>query len=396
MHARSPQVAIAGAGIAGLTAALAFTRRGFHVRLIERTAQIEEVGAGLQISPNATRILDRLGVLALLSPAAVQPQALALRNAGSLRELAVLPLGQATQARWGAAYLTAHRADLQSALLAAARQQPGITIETGAMVREAAFRERGVALSIQHSDGRREELRCDLAVGADGVRSTMRQHCGRKRQSRYSGFLAWRAMLRHDGGDLLPAETVCAYLQRKFHLVAYPVRAGAAVNLVAVTKAPETVGDVAMLEAAMKGAHGALRALVAQAAPWTTWPLHEVAQDGAWTHPAGIALIGDAAHAMTPFAAQGAAMAIEDAFLLAETVAASPDDLATALAAYERLRRGRVKRVAARGAFNRRAWHAWGPAALVRDRMLAARAPERLLADLDWLYGYDAEKAVGQ
>lgn len=401
MRARSLQVAIAGAGIAGLTAALAFARRGFSVRLIERAARIDEVGAGLQLSPNATRILDRLGVLALLSPAAVRPQALALRRAGSLRELAVLPLGQGAEARWGAAYLTAHRADLQSALLAAARQQPGIAIETGATVCDAAFHRHGVTLSV-HRDRGIEELRCDLAVGADGVWSTMRQLGGRKRSSRYSGFLAWRAMLRHNDGDLLPAETVCAYLHPKFHLVAYPLRAGAATNLVAVTKSPaaaerwSNMADRAMLEAAMKDAHDALRALVAQAGPWTTWPLHEVAQEGPWTHPAGIALIGDAAHAMTPFAAQGAAMAIEDAFTLAEVTARSPDDLATAFAAYERLRRGRVKRVAARGAFNRRAWHAWGPAALVRDRMLAARPPERLLADLDWLYGYDVEKAVGQ
>lgn len=401
MRARSLEVAIAGAGIAGLTAALAFARRGFNVRLIERATHIEEVGAGLQLSPNATRILDRLGVLALLSPLAVRPQGLALRSASSLRELTVLPLGRAAEARWGAAYLTAHRADLQRALLAAARQRPEITIETGAAVCDAAFRQRGVTLSVKRENGI-GELHCDLAVGADGVWSTMRRFGGQMPQSRYSGFLAWRAMLHQDGGDLMPAETVCAFLHRSFHLVAYPVRAGAATNLVVVTKAPaaaekwSNMADLAMLEAAMKGAHGALRALVAQAGPWTTWPLHEVKLEKGWTQPAGIALIGDAAHAMTPFAAQGAAMAIEDAFTLAEVVSSRAPDLAAALAAYERLRRGRVNRVAARGAFNRRAWHAWGPAALVRDRLLAARPPERLLADLDWLYGYDVERAVGQ
>ena len=393
------KVAIVGGGIAGLTAALAFAERGFRVRVFERAPQIVEVGAGLQISPNATRVLDRLGVLSYLSPAAVRPQALVLRNARSMRELATLPLRADSEKRWGAAYLTAHRADLQSALLAVARRHADIVIETGSEVRDAAFYRRGITLSV-HYGGRLEEVRCDLAIGADGVWSTMRQLGGQKRPSRFTGYIAWRAMLRGAAEDMLPAETICAFLNSQFHLVAYPVRAGTATNLVAITRGEAAAerwsssADRAKLDAAMIRANPSLHKVVGEAGPWAMWPIHEVPVDAPWTHPSGIALIGDAAHAMAPFAAQGAAMAIEDAASLAALTERSPNDFAAAFAAYERLRRERVKRVAKRGEFNRRAWHAGWPASLVRDTILASRPQEKLLADFDWLYAYDVEKAA--
>lgn len=410
MKPRAGQVAVAGAGMAGLTAALAFAERGFRIKVFERSQTLEEVGAGLQLSPNATRILDRLGVLPLLQPAAVRPQAIDIRRADSMRLLASVPLGEGAQRRWGAPYLTAHRADLQGALLAAMERHPGIELETGATVRGATFRQVGVTLTIERG-GRTQEEGCDLLVGADGVRSTLRSLCAGKAASRYSGHLAWRAMAHPEsgtGGRTLPTDRVTAFLHPDFHLVAYPVRAGAAVNLVAIAPSPASAeswssdADPALLASAMKGVSPALANLVREAGPWTTWPIHEVSRDGAWSHPGGLALIGDAAHAMGPYAAQGAAMAIEDAAALAAAVAGRPDDLPAALRTYEALRRGRIERVARRGAFNRFTWHAAGPVAFVRDRVLALRSPERLAADLDWLYGYEVEegeygsRAVGQ
>jgi salicylate hydroxylase len=404
MDIRAAPIAIAGAGIAGLTAALALAQQGFRVTLLERSERLEEIGAGLQLSPNATRLLDRLGVLSLLKPIAVRAEAVEIRSARTLRLLGSVPLGEKAVRRWGAPYLTVHRADLQSALLACVKRHPSIELVRGANVRDAAFHDHGVTLSVDRA-GQIEEFSCGLAIGADGVWSTLRGLGGAARQSRYSGYVAWRAMLqpaqleRATDAAVPPNDRVTAWLHPSFHLVAYPVRAGEAINLVAVTRAPEVTrrwsndADFSKLMAALRGAAPALVRLAEAAGPWTTWPIHEVAPDGAWTAAVGIALIGDAAHAMSPYAAQGAAMAIEDAVTLAAALAGEPNDPQAALTLYEKARRKRIARVAARGGFNRFTWHAKGPVAFVRDRVLALRKPEALAADFDWLYGWDIDDA---
>ncbi len=192
------------------------------------------------------------------------------------------------------------------------------------------------------------------------------------------------------------------FLHPGFHLVAYPVSNGTAFNLAAFTRGEIIAegwsgrADPSILAGAMRGTTAALARLAEDAGPWTAWPIHTVDQGQPWTTPAGIALIGDAAHAMTPFAAQGAAMAIEDAATLAGFVAASPADPGSALAAWEKMRRPRIAKVARRGAVNRLAWHAAGPVAVARNLFLKWRSPEKLAADLDWLYGWrPPEVAIG-
>jgi len=393
---RSRQIVVAGAGIAGLTAAIAFARQGFSVRVYEQAPRLEEAGAGLQIPPNATRLLAALGALDHLLPAAVAPERIELRSARRQRLLAAVELGARAEARWKAPYLVAHRADLQSALLARAQRDPDIRIVTSARVGDAALHARGATVSIDR-EGRIEEVACLLLVGADGVHSSVRGLGGGAPADRPSGYIAWRTTVRRESrlgrtlAEAMPQDVVTAFLHRRFHLVSYPLRGGSAVNLVAVTPASGN-GDPAghaPLAAAMHGLRGPLATLADAAAPWTQWPLSEVDPRISWTGAAGAALIGDAAHAMTPFAAQGAAMAIEDAVVLAELVAAHPDDMPAALAAYEALRRRRVEQVAARGRFNRRAYHAAGPMALGRNLVMRLHG-ERLTSDLDWLYGYDA------
>lgn len=392
MSRRVRHVAIAGAGIAGLTAALALSRIGLNVTIFEQAATLGEIGAGLQLSPNATRILARLDLLRRLTPVATMPKEIALVRARDLRRLASVPLGTGALARWGAPYLTIHRADLHSALLAAARHAGTIEIMTGATVRDAALHARGVTLSIDVEGAIREE-RCDLAVGADGVWSTIRGLGKADGLSRFTGQVAFRAMVPGRTHPLLPSDRVTAFLHSGFHLVAYPVRADDAVNLVAVRRGEagaRTWSSAAAAEAVLAGLGRIapdLRLLVESAGPWTGWPIHEVDAKIAWTHPAGLALIGDAAHAMTPFAAQGAAMAIEDAEALARAIEHHREDMVAALDAYEAMRRTRVARVRRRGGFNHFTWHARGPIALGRDMVLARRKPEDLAADLDWLYG---------
>jgi salicylate hydroxylase len=402
---RSRQILIAGAGIAGLTAAIAFAARGFSVQVFEKAPRIEEVGAGLQLSPNATRILDRLGVLELVMPAAARPEAVCLVEARGLREIARVPLGDFAEKRWRAPYLTVHRADLQSALLARAARDPDISIITGAQVRDAAFHTGGVTLSVDH-EGRIREPRGLLAVGADGVWSSLRELGMDAMRHSFTGLTAWRATLRRGGGgfadQFLRTDVVTAYMHPRFHLVSYPLRGGSAVNLVAVTRGAALAQswaaseDPAPLREAMAKAAPPLAGLVGNGLSWLGWPLHVVDPKGPWIGEDGIVLIGDAAHAMTPFAAQGAAMAIEDAYVLAQLVARHADDIATALRTYEMERRARVLKVVRRGALNRTAWHARGPVAFVRNVMLAARTPLRLAADLDWLYGWEWNDEVDE
>jgi salicylate hydroxylase len=397
---RSRQIIIAGAGIAGLTAALSFAARGFSVRLFEQAATLEEVGAGIQLSPNATRILDRLDVLQLLRASAVRPEAVILRDAGTLSELARVPLGEAASQRWKAPYLVVHRADLQSALLARIAREPEIRLVTGAAVRDVALHARGITASIDH-DGGIKEAGGLLLVGADGVWSTIRGLAGGAGRSRFSGQTAWRATIAADSEAgrifyrLAPETAVTAFLHPRFHFIAYPTRGGGAVNLAAFTSGGVMAEswsnrtDASALTQALAGAAPALARLGVDAGPWTAWPIHTAGTEASWITPGGIALIGDAAHAMTPFAAQGAAMAIEDAETLAGFVAEPGRDLAAVLADWEASRRPRVQKVARRGGLNHFAWRAAGPVAVARNLFLRARSPRKLAADLDWLYGWE-------
>ncbi|MDX8501588.1 FAD-dependent monooxygenase [Mesorhizobium sp. VK4C] len=407
-EARSRQVVIAGAGIAGLTSALAFAGRGYAATVLEQAGQLEAAGAGIQLSPNATRILRQLGALDRLRLSAIRPEAVVLKDAATLRELARVPLGQAGEERWRAPYLVAHRADLQAAVAARVAERPEIQLVTGARVTDIAVAPQNIVVTA-HRDSGSMEAAGGLLVGADGVWSSVRsQLAGREpafRKSHFSGELAWRATVAATSaaGQAFAAigtsDCVTTFLHPGFHMVAYPVSKGSAFNLAAFTKGERIAegwsghADPAILAGAMRGTSAALARLAALAGPWTAFPIHTVEQKH-WTMPEGIALIGDAAHAMTPFAAQGAAMAIEDASMLADLVADFPADPRQSLAMWENLRRPRIEKVLRRGALNRLAWHAWGPVAIARNLVLATRPAEKLAADLDWLYGWEERKVV--
>lgn len=393
---RSRHIIVAGAGIAGLTAALSFAAEGFDVDIYERAPKLEEAGAGLQLSPNATRILHRLGVLDTLLPDAVEPQAVVLRSARTLSEVTRVPLARARE-RWNAPYLVAHRADLQSALLTHVLGHDAIRLVTNAEVKDVAAGQHDVAVTVSRG-GKVEQARGALLVAADGVWSAIRVAMGGKRN--FAGDIAWRTTLPADSAAgmafarFAPTNVVTAFMHPSAHLIAYPVRGGRSINLVALTR-DTTLGGSAPSKAdpvglgrALRGTANEIAAVARDAGPWTLWPLHTADQSAPWTSHGRIALVGDAAHAMTPFAAQGAAMAIEDVAVLARLVASMPDDIAAALRRYENLRRPRVARVARRGAFNRFTWHAAGPVALARNLVLKALPPEKLVADLDWLYGW--------
>jgi len=371
---------IVGAGIAGLAAALALARRGIACHVVEQAASLEEVGAGLQLSPNATHILDALGLLDALAARWCEPDRIALASGASLAPLAAVPAGEAARRRWGAPYGVLHRAALHDILLSAVNAEPLCRLSTGIRVETPA-----------------DLPEADVTIGADGVWSRLRRAVPGALPARYSGNIAWRFLVPEaEAPAFLNPRTVTAFLGGGAHLVAYPLGGAGAFNIVAIHQFSTSPGEswssrgdaaaLARLHEAFAGWHPDLRRLVTAARDPLMWPLYGC-PDGSWTDGRKLVLIGDAAHAMTPFAAQGAAMAIEDAALLAERLA-GPQDLSAALHGFEETRRARVARVRSRGAFNRFAYHARGPVALARNLVLSLRGPESLAADLDWLYGY--------
>lgn len=377
--------AIVGAGVAGLTAALSLARKGIPSDIIEQAPQLGEVGAGLQLSPNATRVLDQIGVLPDLEQHWFEPQAISLVSGTDLRPLASVPAGLFARKRWGHPYGVLHRSTLQQGLLRAVLNQPLCRLHLGRRIQGIG------ADAISAITDRRP----DLVIGADGAWSMARDAIAGSPTVNFSGNIAWRFTIgRASAPSFLSRTGVTAYLGAKAHLVSYPLKEIDGFNLVAIaagTKSDESwaidadAARRAMLLEQFSGWHRDIRTILAGAEHPTFWPLYE-ASDGKWHNGRDTVLIGDAAHAMMPFSAQGAAMAIEDAFSLAAHVARQP--LPLALAAFSIERKARAQRVKARGDFNRFAYHARGPFRIGRNIVLSLRPPEKLAADLDWLYGH--------
>jgi salicylate hydroxylase len=383
-------ILIIGAGMGGLTTALSFARAGHEVHLVEQAPALSEVGAGLQVSPNASRILIGLGLGEALQRAMVHPHEIVLASGGSLRKITHVPCGAFAAERWGAPYGVMHRADLQTLLLDAVNAQPNCHLHLGQRISSTGIGELANRLGLP---------RPDLVVGADGVWSEIRKLIKGTPSPRFSGQVAWRFKVPTDvARPVLNPASVTAFLGPRTHLVAYPLEKGKTVNMVAITRGNDPGQTWAQREqpdrrqdllAAFSGWHRDLIAILRQAPEMTRWPLYEL-PDGPWHDGANTIVIGDAAHAMTPFAAQGAAMAIEDGYELAQACNGVEGELAATLQAYQARRRARVSRTRSRGAFNQFAYHARGPIRLGRDLVLALRQPENLAAELDWLYGYRA------
>ncbi|MGH6859391.1 MAG: FAD-dependent monooxygenase [Phyllobacterium sp.] len=399
------QVIIAGAGIAGLTLALALSAKGIKVQLFEKSDSLAEIGAGVQLSPNATRLLDRLGVLEGLRRTCVEPQAVCLQDGRSGAALLHLPIGAQARQRWGAPYIVCHRADLQNALLDQARRHPDIAIQLQSSVTHHKSDAGGILARVQYHD-RIEELHGALLVGADGVWSTTRSAMTDTDRARYTGAIAWRSSIDIDQlpgtfASLMPTGlNVVAWTGANAHLIAYPIRSGRTINFVAVAAnrqaghrweaeaAPAMAGQD--FPRAFAGWHPAIFDLLRVARPWTPWRLFEMRKCRFQTGER-LVLIGDAAHAMTPYAAQGAAMAIEDACALAAALGQDSSRWQPALAHFAQIRSKRIAAVVRRGALNHIAYHARGPIAAARNLLMRRRPAEKFLAGLDWLYGFDAE-----
>jgi salicylate hydroxylase len=370
------RIAVAGAGIAGLTAAIALARRAFSVDLFERAPDLQEVGAGIQLSPNAAFILERLGVADDLAGTVVEPEAVEIRTASRGALIARIPLGTNARQRWGAPYCVVHRADLQQALVAAARREQRIALALRADVHDVRATESGVVFS---AGGRRHLA--DLLVAADGVHSRIRMTWFGHSGATPLGRMAWRATLpMTDVPDATVGAVTSLWLAPGGHLVHYPVHGGASLNVVAIAAAE------AASRPPQKRFGPKLQPLLDAVPEWTPWPLVTVDEGSRWAQ-GRVVLIGDAAHAMAPSAAQGGAQAIEDGWALAAFLAATPSEPVQALSRYESARRRRVERIARVAKRNLTLYELSGFPALLRDVALRVSPAAFLLSRLDWIYG---------
>lgn len=392
----SRRAIIAGAGIAGLAAAIALSHAGFKVAIYERANTLDEFGAGLQLTPNATRILARLGALDRVLPVASKPRAVIVRRGSDDTELTRMPLGGATR-RWGAAYLAIHRADLQRALLEAAHQHSGVGLTLGASVLD--FANNGERISVGLARGvtqARDEA--DLLIGADGLRSQVRDQFGFGAHDRpeFVGRVAYRAIV--DANDADPQwrrNEIILRLGREAHLVRYPLRSGSIINLVATIKSASPIGGAdrekneaanhLSLERAFAGWPREGRLLAKAPVQWRAWPLYHRPPIPSFSL-GRVALVGDAAHPMVPFLAQGAAQAIEDAGALGRLLA-QVQDIPAALSIYSRDRVARATRVQREALKLDRIYHMSGPLAFARDATMRLLGTRGLIERYDWLYG---------
>ncbi|MBK4215208.1 FAD-dependent oxidoreductase [Paracoccus caeni] len=361
------QAVIIGAGIAGLTTALALARRGIRTRVLERAPELSEIGAGLQLSPNAVRVLDALGLAAALDAVSLPSRAVHLRDASGATVLRL----DMQRHRPDARYRLIHRARLIEILAAAARDA-GVEIQLDQPVEALPD--------------------APLIIGADGLHSRTRQHLNGREVPFFTGQTAWRAVIADDASDAPEAQV---FMGPGRHLVSYPLASGLR-NLVAVQERRDWQDegwshrdDPENLRHAFAAFGGPVPDWLARVQQTHIWGLfrHEVAriwQDG--TH----VLIGDAAHSTLPFMAQGACMAIEDAWLLAACL--TDADQPAALARFEALRKPRVTQIVAAANANARNYHLTGAKRLAAHtalRLAGRIVPRRVLSRFDWIYDYD-------
>jgi salicylate hydroxylase len=390
-------VLIAGAGIGGLTAALALARCGWRVSLLERSRSAEDVGAGLQISPNASAILRELDVLPRLAAMALSPAAIHIRRGRDGATIVRLPLDDAVR-HWGAPYLLTHRGDLHRALIEAVAEQHAIKLQPECALADFTATEDGITAAALHG-ATRVTYAADCLVGADGLRSFVRERLTKLQNQRdempqKAGHVAWRTLIKSDrvALDLRQPESTL-WLGAGAHIVHYPLRGGRITNVVAVLDEKASIdwtadiwaqpGDPRWIAARFAHWDRRIRELIAAADEWRIWPLVE--REPAWG--AGrVCLIGDASHPILPFLAQGAAQAIEDAASLA-TCLEPGCEIAPALANYAAARRSRVGRLQRESRHQARIYHLSGPAAALRDFAIRALGERRVTERYDWLYG---------
>lgn len=388
-------ILIVGAGIGGLTAALALLQRGFEVTVLEQAEKLRELGAGVQISPNGTRVLFDLGLQAALAKVAVTPSAKQIRLWNSGETWSLFDLGASAIAEYGFPYLMFHRGDLQMVLANAVREASPDAIRLNAKVADIKEQDDGVVVILESG----EVVPGRLVIGADGIHSRTRAGVAGSTDPAFTGCIAWRGVVEASKlPDRLRAPVGCNWVGPGRHVVTYPLRCGELVNFVGVvesdawtTESWTARGTREDCSADFAGWHEDVHALIESIDVHYRWALMSRPTLQSWSNGSTV-LLGDAAHAMLPFMAQGAVMAIEDGLILARCIERCPDDLATAVAHFQAIRLPRANKCVELADRNRLLFH--NETLLDRHdahRYVSTQWNEDKVRDrYDWLFRYDA------
>jgi salicylate hydroxylase len=388
-------ILVAGGGIGGIAAALALTRRGFQVTVLEQAAQLGEIGAGIQFGPNAFAALDALGVGPLARSRAVYTDEMVMHDAIDETCVGRIPTGEAFRARFGNPYAVIHRADVHAALLEGAQAQDRIRVLTSTSVQRVEQHDGGVTV-LDAQGGVHRGL---ALIGADGVKSAVRrQYVGD--EARVSGHVVYRAVVeRQDFPVDLAWNAASIWVGPNCHLVHYPLRGGEQYNVVVTfhSRQEETwsvrEGSRDEVQSYFDGICPKARQLIDLPRDWKRWATADRDPIAQWTFGSAV-LLGDAAHPTLQYLAQGACMALEDAVTLGEALCASGDDIHTAFALYQQARVARTARVVLSAREMGRIFHARGVERLVRNSLWAGRTPERFYDALEWLYGWSVANCL--
>jgi 2-polyprenyl-6-methoxyphenol hydroxylase-like FAD-dependent oxidoreductase len=393
----SRPVLVAGGGIGGLSAALALARQGLHVKVLEQTPEIGEIGAGIQLGPNAFAAFDALGVGEQARSRAVYTERMVMMDAVDESEVAMMPVGDAFRRRFGNPYAVIHRADVHLSLLEGVRATERIELVPSTRIVRIEQGDAGVTLFDSQGG---LHLGC-AAIGADGVKSVLREQLVGD-PVRVSGHVVYRAVVdAKDFPAALQWNAPVVWAGPNCHLVHYPLRHGEQYNVVVTFHSRQTEtwgvseGSQDEVLSYFDGISERPRQLLGLPKSWKRWATADREPIGNWSHGRAT-LLGDAAHPMLQYLAQGACMAMEDAVTLGEAVRERAGDLPAAFDLYQRSRVARTARVVLSTREMGRIYHAKGVERLVRNDLWRARAPERYYDALEWLYGWRVEHCLAR
>jgi 2-polyprenyl-6-methoxyphenol hydroxylase-like FAD-dependent oxidoreductase len=389
------RVVVVGGGIGGLAAALSLARLGIAVSLLEQSTEIAEIGAGLQLAPNAFAALDALGIGEGVRRRSVFTDRLVMMDAVDASEVASFPVGEEFRKRFGNPYAVSHRADLHKSILEAVEKTPSITLHTSTKIVDLFVGEEDVAVTDQNG----KTCRAAAVVGCDGIRSVIRDKLIGD-EVRVSGHVVYRAVVpREDMPEDLRWNAPAIWCGPNYHLVHYPLRGGDQYNLVVTFHSRERetwgvrAGSREEVLSYFDGIHHRPRALLDKPKSWKRWSTADRHPVAAWGKGRAT-LLGDAAHPMLQYLAQGACMALEDAVTLGKAVKACELDFEAAFRLYEAARVTCTARAVLSTREMGRIYHASGVERMVRNSLWVGRQPGQYYDALEWLYGWKAETCL--